>query len=152
MGRGSLRGLLEHHGLSCGPEPVSEGVVPGLAGGLGLPTARLPSSAAVSARGDLKQALCRKPRAALPPCPDRRGRDGWLLLRDRLEAAGLAFAAIAELKLQAQAVRDGPVASCARLDPQRVMLSFRRRLDGARRGGWVRMAGAAAACAPEAAM
>jgi hypothetical protein len=100
---GALRDLLEHHGLSYGPDPLAEGTVFGLAGGLTL-RVRLAAVAVPAADVEgraraLERNLCRHLGLGGGPRTTDDPGEGWRQLRAELDAGrpALLRADVAEL-------------------------------------------------------
>ncbi|MEA2148204.1 MAG: hypothetical protein QOD69_34 [Solirubrobacteraceae bacterium] len=87
---GALRDLLEHHNLSYGPEPLSEGAVFGLAGALALHARIAPASLpAIDLEGraaSIERELCSHLGITADWCTTNDPADGWKRLRTELEA------------------------------------------------------------------
>jgi hypothetical protein len=92
-GSGALRDLLEFHGLSYGPEPLSEGMVFGLAAGLGFAYVELPELAPaapplylVGRTAGLERDGCAHLGIALDLRQTDDPAEGWSVLKAELDA------------------------------------------------------------------
>lgn len=87
---GSLRDLLEHHGLSYTAEPISEALVFGLAGGLGFGFGEFPDLQPpfilLGRTGDLERDFCRNMRLDFHLLETDDDEEGWGYVRERLDA------------------------------------------------------------------
>jgi len=88
-GSGALRDLLEFHRLSYSSEPLSEGMVFGLSGGLGFHFFELPELDPplylVGRTADLEHGLCRNLDVALELRQGDDPQEGWRWLREALD-------------------------------------------------------------------
>jgi Butirosin biosynthesis protein H, N-terminal/Domain of unknown function (DUF4872) len=86
---GSLRDLMEHHGLSYTAEPISEALVFGLAGGLGFGFAEFlglqPPFILLGRTGDLEKDFCENVRLPFRLLETEDQDEGWTYLRERLD-------------------------------------------------------------------
>jgi hypothetical protein len=89
-GSGAFRDLLEFHGLSWGGEPLSEGMVFGLGGGLGCFSYELPEMEPplylVGRTGGLEKGVCEHLGIDLDLRRTDDGDEAWRWLRDELDA------------------------------------------------------------------